>query len=115
MSGKRAILIVEDDEPLRETLREHLADDHGFIIHTAATLHEADKVINQEDVRIDAIILDIGLPDGNGLDYCKQLRKQGHKVPIIILTGLAGEDKVVQGLDAGANDYINKPFRLGEL
>jgi DNA-binding response OmpR family regulator len=115
MSDKRPILIVEDDEPLRETLREHLADEHGFIIHTAATLHEADKVINQEDVRIDAIILDIGLPDGDGLDYCIRLRKCGHKMPIIILTGADGEDKVVQGLDAGANDYITKPFRSGEL
>jgi len=115
MSDKRPILIVEDDESLRETLGEHLADEHGFTIHTAATLHEADKAINDEDVRIDAIILDIGLPDGNGLDYCKELRKQGHKVPIIILTGSAGEDDVVQGLDFGANDYIIKPFRSNEL
>jgi DNA-binding response OmpR family regulator len=115
MSEKRPILIVEDDESLRETLREHLADGHGFAVHTAATLGDADKAVSIEELRIDAIILDIRLPDGDGLDYCIRLRKCGHKIPIIILTGADGEDKVVQGLDAGANDYITKPFRLGEL
>jgi DNA-binding response OmpR family regulator len=114
MSDKRPILIVEDDEPLRETLREHLAE-HGFAIHTAATLSEADKAINQEDVRIDAIIFDIGLPGGNGLNYCRELRKRGHKMPIIMLTGSDREDEVVHGLDSGANDYITKPFRSNEL
>jgi DNA-binding response OmpR family regulator len=115
MSDTRSILIVEDDEALRGTLGEHLSDEHGFAIHTAATLGEADKAISTEDARIDAIILDIGLPDGDGLDYCIQLRKRGHRMPIIILTGLDGEDNVVQGLDSGANDYITKPFRSDEL
>jgi DNA-binding response OmpR family regulator len=115
MSEKRPILIVEDDDALRETLGEHLADEHGFAIYRAATFREADNALNQEDVRIDAIILDIGLPDGNGLDYCIELRKRGHKMPIIILTGSDGEDEVVHGLDSGANDYITKPFRSNEL
>jgi DNA-binding response OmpR family regulator len=115
MSEKRPILIVEDDDALRETLGEHLADEHGFAIHTAATLWEADKALNQEEVRIDAIILDLSLPDGNGLDYCRELRKRRHKMPVIMLTGSDREDEVVQGLDSGANDYITKPFRLNEL
>jgi DNA-binding response OmpR family regulator len=115
MSDKRPVLIVEDDQALRETLGEHLADEHGFIVHTAGNLGEADKAISAEDVRIDAIILDIGLPDGDGLDYCVRLRKRGHKMPIIILTGSDGEDEVVQGLDSGANDYVTKPFRSDEL
>jgi DNA-binding response OmpR family regulator len=115
MSDQRAVLIVEDDEALRETLREHLADGHGFAVHTAATLDDADKAVSTEELRIDAIILDIILPDGDGLDYCIRLRKCGHKIPIIILTGADGEETVVQGLDAGANDYITKPFRFGEL
>jgi DNA-binding response OmpR family regulator len=115
MSDKRPILIVEDDEPLRETLRDHLADEYGFAIYAVATLREADEAVNQESARIDAIILDIGLPDGNGLDYCRELRKRRHKMPIIILTGSDGEDEVVNGLDAGANDYITKPFRSNEL
>ena len=99
MSEKRPILIVEDDDALRETLGEHLADEHGFAIHTAATLWEADKALNQEEVRIDAIILDLSLPDGNGLDYCRELRKRRHKMPVIMLTGSDREDEVVQGLD----------------
>jgi DNA-binding response OmpR family regulator len=115
MSDKRTILIVEDDEALRETLREHLAEGQGFAVHPAATLADADKAINTEELRIDAIILDIGLPDGDGLDYCIRLRKRGHKMPIIILTGVDSEDKVAQGLDSGANDYITKPFRSNEL
>jgi DNA-binding response OmpR family regulator len=115
MSDKRPVLIVEDDEALRETLGEHLADGHGFTVRTAGTLDDADKAVNTKGLRIDAMILDIDLPDGDGLNYCIRLRKRGHKMPIIILTGADGEDKVVQGLDSGANDYITKPFRAGEL
>jgi DNA-binding response OmpR family regulator len=115
MSDKRPILIVEDDEALRETLGEHLADGHGFTVHTAGTIDDADRAVNAKELRIDAIILDIDLPDGDGLDYCIQLRKRGQKMPIIILTGLDGEDMVVQGLVSGANDYITKPFRSDEL
>lgn len=115
LSDKRPVLIVEDDEALRETLGENLADGHGFTVHTAGTLDDADKAVNTKDLRIDAIILDIDLPDGDGLEYCTRLRKRGHKMPIIILTGLDDEDKVVEGLDSGANDYITKPFRSDEL
>jgi DNA-binding response OmpR family regulator len=91
MSNQRAVLIVEDDEVLRETLREHLADGHGFAVHAAATLGDADKTVSIEELRIDSIILDIMLPDGDGLDCCIRLRKCGHKIPIIILTGADGE------------------------
>ena len=115
MSAQRPILIVEDDEALREVLAEHLADGHGFTVATAETLEEADKAINEQDARFDAIILDIGLPDGDGCDYCVRLRRQGHKMPVIMLTGSDGEADVVRGLDSGANDYIAKPFRANEL
>jgi DNA-binding response OmpR family regulator len=57
----------------------------------------------------------VGLPDGDGRDYCAKLRRQGHKMPIIMLTGAGSEMDVVQGLEVGANDYIVKPFRLQEL
>jgi DNA-binding response OmpR family regulator len=115
MLDRRVILIVDDDEALRETLSDHLADRHGFAVHTAATLGDADKYLNMEELRVYGIILDIGLPDGNGLDYCSRLRERGYKMPIIILTGSNGEDDVVIGLDFGANDYITKPFRSDEL
>ncbi len=115
MTAQRPILIVEDDETLREVLAEHLADGHGFTVSTAATLEEADKAISDKDARFDAVILDIGMPDGDGRDYCARLRRQGHKMPVIMLTGSDGEADVVRGLDSGANDYIAKPFRSNEL
>jgi DNA-binding response OmpR family regulator len=66
-------------------------------------------------VRYDAVILDVGLPDGDGRDLCQRLRRHGVKVPIIMLTGSDEEADVVRGLDAGANDYVAKPFRMAEL
>ena len=115
MSTQRPILIVEDDKLLCETLADHLNDGHGFTVVTAATLEAADKAINDENARFDAIILDIGLPDGDGRDYCARLRRQGHQMPVIMLTGSDAEADVVRGLDSGANDYIAKPFRANEL
>jgi len=115
MSAQRPILIVEDDETLRELLAEHLADGNGFTVVTAATLEAADAALNNKDSRFDAVILDIGLPDGDGRDYCVKLRRQGHKMPVIMLTGSDAEADVVRGLDSGANDYIAKPFRSNEL
>ncbi|HUN39699.1 MAG TPA: response regulator transcription factor [Acetobacteraceae bacterium] len=115
MAAQRPILIVEDDQALCEILAEHLTDGHGFVVTSAGTLEEADKAINASDSRFDAIILDIGLPDGDGRDYCVRLRRQGHKMPVIMLTGSDAEADVVRGLDSGANDYIAKPFRANEL
>jgi DNA-binding response OmpR family regulator len=115
MSAQRPILIVEDDETLRELLAEHLADGNGFIVVTAATLEAADAALNNKDSRFDAVILDIGMPDGDGRDYCVRLRRQGHKMPVIMLTGSDAEADVVRGLDSGANDYVAKPFRSNEL
>lgn len=115
MPAKRFILIVEDDQDLAPTLAEQLTDGAGFAVVTATTLEAADAALNAEDTRVDAIILDIGLPDGDGRDYCARLRREGHQMPVIILTGADGEADVVRGLDSGANDYISKPFRANEL
>jgi len=115
MPADRPILIVDDDRALRETLAEQLAVDGEFTAVEAATAAEAETMLNQAEARFDAIILDIGLPDGDGRDLCVKLRRQGMKVPIIILTGSDDETDVVRGLESGANDYIAKPFRLAEL
>jgi DNA-binding response OmpR family regulator len=115
MAAKRAILIVEDDEVLRDTLAEQLADDHGFSVTTAATLDAAARIFNEDGGRFHAVILDIGMPDGDGCHFCARFRRQGHKMPIIMLTGSAGEADVIRGLESGANDYIAKPFRTNEL
>ncbi len=81
----------------------------------ASTLDEASRHLNAMDTQPDLVILDIGLPDGNGREFCAGTRREGHKMPIILLTGAAGDDDVTQGLNAGANDYIAKPFRPKEL
>ncbi|HST76709.1 MAG TPA: response regulator transcription factor [Acetobacteraceae bacterium] len=115
MSGERPILIVDDDEALRATLVEQLAVDGEFSAVEAADVAEAEERLASRNSRFDAIILDIGLPDGDGRDLCVKWRKQGVKVPIMFLTGSDEESDVVRGLDSGANDYIAKPFRLAEL
>ena len=115
MSAARPILIVDDDAMLRETLLEQLGMDGEFTPFAAASLAEAEAALAGPDRRCDAILLDIGLPDGDGRDFCARLRRDGLRIPIIMLTGADTEQDVVRGLDAGANDYIAKPFRLQEL
>jgi DNA-binding response OmpR family regulator len=115
MSAERPILIIEDDSALSALLTEQLAEDNEFHPVTAASLGEADRSLSSETARFDTLILDVGLPDGDGFEYCAKLRAQGHKMPIIMLTGAGDETDVVRGLQAGANDYIVKPFRLLEL
>jgi DNA-binding response OmpR family regulator len=115
MAGERPILIVDDDRALRSTLCEVFADDGEFVPHEAATAAEAEAKLAAGGTRFDALILDVGLPDGDGRDLCVKLRRNGVKVPIIILTGSDEEADVIRGLEAGANDYIAKPFRLAEL
>ena len=115
MTGDRPILVVDDDDALRETLKEQLQVDGEFRADDAGTLSEAETKVSAKDARYDAVILDVGMPDGDGRDFCARLRQEGFRMPIIMLTGSDNEADVVRGLDAGANDYIAKPFRLAEL
>ena len=115
MSAERPILVVDDDATLRETLVEQLQLEGEFAVTEAGSVSEADKRLSGADARFDAVILDVGLPDGDGRDLCANLRRSGLRVPIIMLTGSDEEQDIVRGLDAGANDYIAKPFRLAEL
>jgi DNA-binding response OmpR family regulator len=115
MSDPRPVLIVDDDQALRATLAEQLAVDGEFTPREAGTMAEAGKILLADGARFDAVLLDIGLPDGDGRDLCTELRRTGIKVPIIMLTGADAEHDVVRGLDSGANDYIAKPFRIMEL
>jgi DNA-binding response OmpR family regulator len=115
MSGERPILIVDDDPGLRSTLAEQLAVDSEFVAVEAGSAAEAEECVAARAARFDAIILDVGLPDADGRDVCARWRRNGIKLPIIILTGSDEEKDVVRGLEAGANDYIAKPFRMGEL
>ncbi len=115
MPSARPILIVEDDMTVRETLLDQLGLDGEFAPEGAVSAADADRLLEREGTRFDAILLDIGLPDADGREYCAKLRESGIAVPIIMLTGQGAEQDVVRGLDSGANDYIPKPFRLNEL
>ena len=114
-STPRPILLVEDDEALRATLAEQIALAGGFSVAEAGTLAEAEAALGAEGARCDAVLLDLGLPDGDGREFCAGLRRGGKRMPVIMLTGADAERDVVGGLEAGANDYVSKPFRLGEL
>jgi DNA-binding response OmpR family regulator len=115
MSAVRPILIIEDDDAVRQMLVEHVAASGMFQSVEASTLSEASKYLDAAESRFDSIILDINLPDGDGRDFCAKMRRDGHRMPIIMLTGAGNEEDVVLGLDSGANDYVAKPFRASEL
>ena len=115
MQAMRPILIVEDDADLRETVADHLMDDGGFTPIGAGSLAEAGIHLDVPDARFDAMILDVALPDGDGCDFCAKLRRIGNQMPVIMLTGCAEEGDIVRGLNAGASDYVAKPFRAAEL
>jgi DNA-binding response OmpR family regulator len=115
MAAERPILVVEDDDALRETLADQLAEDGEFVATCVASIEQAEAKLVQKDAHFDVVVLDITLPDGDGRELCARLRKKGHRMPIIMLTGSADAVDVVRGFDAGANDYVTKPFRLTEL
>jgi DNA-binding response OmpR family regulator len=114
-AAPRPILLVEDDAALRATLAEQIALAGEFRVTEAGTLAEAEAALDADGARFDAVLLDVGLPDGDGRELCAKLRRGGKRMPVIMLTGADAEQDVVRGLDAGANDYVAKPFRLGEL
>ena len=110
--GKR-ILIVDDDEPFRQTLCNQMQLHEELIPVEAAT--GADALEAAKSDYFDVIILDVGLPDMDGREVCRLMRRHGVTSPIIMLTGSDTEADTILGLDAGANDYITKPFRIGVL
>ena len=113
MAAKQKILLVEDDATLSEALLEQLSLHDEFLLSHAETGSAAlDEVAR---VRFDLVLLDVGLPDIDGREICKLMRKQGVGAPILMLTGADSEADTILGLDAGANDYITKPFRFGIL
>ena len=113
MSGARRILIVDDDDDLRESLKDQLALHDEFELETAST---AGKGLEQAKAgHFDLLILDVSLPDMDGRELCKQLRKTGFKSPILMLTGNVSDADMILGLDAGANDYVTKPFKFAVL
>ena len=104
------VLLVEDDPAIAEPLTRALQRE-GYEVGAHVTGGSALKQVNDSDM----VILDLGLPDMDGLDVARTIRAQGLTIPILILTARTGEVDMVVGLDAGADDYVTKPFRLGEL
>ena len=109
----RNILVVDDDDVLRESLVEQLSLYEEFDISDAATAAKGVQQARQEPT--DLVIMDVGLPDMDGREAVKLLRKSGFKAPVIMLTGQDTESDTVLGLEAGANDYVTKPFRFAVL
>jgi len=107
----RRVLLVDDDTTLLEMLSEQLRMQEEFATATAETAGRALDLVRSE--HFDVVILDVGLPDMDGREVCRMMRQSGVKCPIIMLTGADSEADTVLGLEAGANDYITKPFRVG--
>lgn len=113
MANLKKILLVDDEEDLREALAEQLVATEDFDVFEAGTGHDAVEKV--KSAIYDLVILDVGLPDTDGRELCKRLRKQGVKCPIIMLTGHDTDSDTILGLEAGANDYVVKPFRFAVL
>ena len=112
MAQRKTLLIVDDDADLRGAVAEQLqAED--FIALEAATAAEGVRLA--QEGRPDLILLDVDLPDMDGREACRQMRAAGVSAPVIMLTAAATDEDTVQGLDAGANDYVTKPYKFAVL
>ncbi len=113
MTTGRKVLLVDDDEALRTTLAEQLQLHEEFETSEAGT--GTDGLETAKTQTFDLILLDVGLPDMDGRDLCRLMRKAGVKSPIIMLTAQDSDADTILGLDAGANDYVTKPFKVAVL
>ena len=113
MANLKKILLVDDDDDLRDALAEQLVMTEEFDVFEAES--GATGMSRAKEQLYDLIILDVGLPDTDGRELCRLMRKQGVKCPIVMLTGHDTDADTILGLDAGANDYIAKPFKFPVL
>ena len=113
MAQLKKVLLIDDDEDLREALSEQLLMTEDFDVFEGGSGAEALEKIKEQSY--DLLVLDVGLPDTDGRELCRLIRKQGVKCPILMLTGHDTDSDTILGLDAGANDYITKPFKFPVL
>lgn len=106
------ILYIEDNLRLASLVKKNLKQDH-FIADTVHTLEDANHSLDQYNY--DAVVLDLNLPDGNGIDFLRSVRNKNNNIPILILTANIDFDYKIKGLDLGADDYLIKPFQHQEL
>lgn len=107
------LLLLEDDISLVDGLQYSL-NKNGFHVDVVRTVEEAEKRLVEIE-KYDLLILDVTLPDGTGFKVCENVRKQHNQIPIIFLTASDEEVNIIRGLDCGGDDYVTKPFKLGEL
>lgn len=113
MSNLKKILMVDDDVDLREALADQLILTEEFDVFEASD--GAGGLEKAKEALYDLVILDVGLPDMDGRELCRLMRKQGVKCPILMLTAHDTDADTILGLDAGANDYVSKPFKFPVL
>lgn len=113
MTNLKKILMVDDDEDLREALADQLLLTEDFDVFEAED--GASGLERAKEAHYDLVLLDVGLPDMDGRELCRLMRKQGVKSPIVMLTGHDTDADTILGLDAGANDYVTKPFKFPVL
>jgi DNA-binding response OmpR family regulator len=113
MTTASKILLVDDDDELRNQLQEQLSLYDEFDVTAAATAAKGIEAAKAAHFHL--LVFDVGLPDMDGREACKLLRKSGVKTPIILLTGHISDSDMILGLDAGANDYVTKPFKFAVL
>jgi DNA-binding response OmpR family regulator len=113
MTTTKKILIIDDDDMLRDSLKEQFALHDEFTVADAANATAGIKAAKADHA--DLVLLDVNLPDMDGREACKIMRRNGYKGPILMLTGQGSDSDTILGLDSGANDYITKPFRFGVL
>lgn len=106
------ILVVEDSPPTRDLLRRSM-EEAGHAVTLASRASTGERLATDE--RFDVLVIDIMLPDGSGIDLCRSLRRRGVQTPILFLTARGEVGDRIEGLDAGADDYLRKPFALAEL
>jgi DNA-binding response OmpR family regulator len=113
MAQHKTLLIIDDDEDLRTALAEQLDLQDDFVVHQAQTGTEG--AARAQELKPDLILLDVDLPDLNGREVCRQMRATGVTAPVIMLTAAVQDNDTIMGLEAGANDYVTKPFKFAVL
>ena len=113
MAQRKTLLLIDDDDDLRGALAEQLALHEEFAVAEASSAGEGVRV--SREIKPDLILLDVDLPDMDGREACRLMRKNGVTAPVIMLTAAASDSDTILGLESGANDYVTKPFRFGVL